>query len=109
MAAIPNVRPDQARLGPGGERGSMGAMRSILPLRAAAECENNALLTFSNSPAELSGSLQDPVGRAGARLLHRRVRGQSHALRVRNHAGSGRCAPAAEGRFIVRNLPAGKY
>ena len=69
---------------------------------------SDALLTFSDRPAELSGSLQDPAGRPAPDYYvivfsSDRTHWTPQSRRVRA------MRPSAEGRFTVRNLPAGDY
>lgn len=105
-AAIPNARPDQ----PGWVLMSAvfngrDALDTPLELRQSV---NDALLTFSDRPAELSGSLQDPAGRPAPDYYvivfsSDRTYWTPQSRRVRA------MRPSAEGRFTVRNLPAGDY
>jgi hypothetical protein len=106
MAATPSVRPDE----PGWVLMSAvfngrDALDTPLELRQSV---SDALLTFSDRPAELSGSLQDPAGRPAPDYYvivfsSDRTHWTPQSRRVRA------MRPSAEGRFTVRNLPAGDY
>jgi carboxypeptidase family protein len=106
MASIPNVRPDE----PGWVLMSAvfnGRDALDLPLELR-QSVSDALLTFSDRPAELSGSLQDPSGRPSPDyyivvFAADRTHWSPQSRRIRA------MRPSAEGRFIVRNLPAGEY
>ena len=105
-AAIPNARPDQ----PGWVLMSAvfsgrDALDTPLELRQSV---SDALLTFTDRPAELSGLLQDPSGRPAPDyyivvFASDRTHWSPQSRRIRA------MRPSAEGRFIVRNLPAGEY
>jgi Carboxypeptidase regulatory-like domain len=106
MAATPGGRPDE----PGWVLMSAvvngrDALDTPLELRQSV---SDALLTFSDRPAELSGSLQDPTGRPAPDYYvlvfsSDRTHWTPQSRRVRA------MRPSAEGRFTVRNLPAGDY
>ena len=105
-AMIPGARPDL----PGWVLASAvaeGRDMLDLPLQIGQNI-SDVMLTFTDSPAELSGALQDPAGRPAPDysiivFASDRTFWTPQSRRIRA------MRPSADGRFIMRSLPPGDY